>query len=462
MKLNVLVVGSGGREHALALALTRDPQVVGVHVGPGNPGTWALCQSFNAATKPDLERRIRQLDILDGVAVADLARRLGSNLVVIGPEAPLVADVASQVRAAGIACFGPSAAAAQLEGSKQFAKQVMADAGVPTAASRLCRTGAEINAALDEFGAPYVVKNDGLAAGKGVVVTKDRSEALAHGLACGVCVIEEYLDGPEVSLFAICDGHDAVGLIPAQDFKRVGDLDTGNNTGGMGAYAPTGWAPKDLGSWTLSRVVAPTLDHMAARGIEFRGLLYVGLALTSTGPKVVEFNARFGDPETEAILPLLITGLGSVLYGAAVGDLVSGLVSGPVEAGQGVEQTDVTSLTSEEPPTPPRLEWRDQASVTVVMAARGYPGSPVTGGRIRLPDPMEGVDIIHCGTGLDRDGELVSKGGRVLAVTAVGDDVATARRLAYDCVDRIDFPDGFCRRDIAQRAAAGEIATPTW
>lgn len=432
MKLTVLVVGSGGREHALALALSRDETVAAVHVGPGNPGTWQLSAAYGVGRDSELWGSLSSLDPLDGQAIFDLARELGANLVVIGPEAPLVAGVADTVRAGGIACFGPSAAAAQLEGSKQFAKQVMAAANVPTAGSRYCRTRAEAEAALDEFGPPYVVKNDGLAAGKGVVVTEDRVAALEHAVACGSCVIEDYLDGPEVSLFAICDGVRALPLIPAQDFKRVGDGDLGPNTGGMGAYTPLPWAPTGLVEATMSRVIEPTLTEMTRRGTPFQGLLYAGLALTSRGLRVVEFNARFGDPETEAILPLLRSGLGQVLYAAATGSL---------------DQIGA-------------LAWDDESSVAVICAAQGYPGTPAKGGAIVLPDPPDGVDVIHCGTALDEAGQVVAHGGRVLAIVARGADLDAARMQAYRYISRIEFPTGFHRTDIARRAAAGLIPTP--
>ncbi|MDR0782425.1 MAG: phosphoribosylamine--glycine ligase, partial [Propionibacteriaceae bacterium] len=343
--MTVLVVGSGGREHALAVGLARDPSVVSVHVAPGNPATWQLSETYSLRQASALGRAIRGLNPVDGQAVVALAEELGANLVVIGPEAPLTAGVADAVRAAGIACFGPSAAAAQLEGSKRFAKQIMKAAGVPTALSHYCDNLDEVNLALDSYGPPYVVKADGLAAGKGVVVTTDRAEAVAHAEASYPVVIEEFLDGPEVSLFAICDGTTALPLLPAQDFKRVGDGDTGGNTGGMGAYAPLPWAPEGLVEAVMEQVITPTLAEMNGRGAPFHGLLYVGLALTSRGLRVVEFNVRFGDPETEAILPLLTTPLGELLYAAATGGL------------------------AQHPP----LTWQDGAAVTVVYAAYGYP-----------------------------------------------------------------------------------------
>ncbi|MBI4901596.1 MAG: phosphoribosylamine--glycine ligase [Actinobacteria bacterium] len=420
--LTVLVVGSGGREHALALAIAADPGVAALHVAPGNPGTWHSWPSH-------------ALDQLDGAAVAALATEIGAALVVIGPEAPLVAGVADAVRAAGIACFGPSAAAARLEGSKQFAKDVMVAAGVPTAASRFCRTPQEVAEALDAYGPPYVVKQDGLAAGKGVIVTTDREQALAHAAACGDVVVEEYLDGPEVSLFVITDGTSGLPLQPAQDFKRVGDGDSGPNTGGMGAYAPLPWAPPGLVDTVMERVVAPTLAEMTRRGTPFAGLLYVGLALTSRGLRVVEFNARFGDPETQVVLPLLASPLGQVLYAAATGRLAD---VGP-------------------------LSWRDESAVVVVAAADGYPGTPHTGGAIagpRLYESADNVHVVHAGTALC-DANLVAAGGRVLGVVATGPTLQQARDDAYKAVADLDFPSGFWRGDIAERAAAGLIPPVT-
>ncbi|WP_028709260.1 phosphoribosylamine--glycine ligase [Propionicicella superfundia] len=411
----VLVIGSGGREHALAQALSHDPGVSAVHCAPGNPGTAQVARNH-------------PVDASDPGAVAALARELGVDLVVVGPEAPLVAGVADAVRAAGIACFGPSAAAARLEGSKAFAKEVMEAAGVPTAAARYCTTPAEVAAALDEFGSPYVVKDDGLAAGKGVIVTDDREAALAHAAACGrPVVVEEFLDGPEVSLFAICDGSTALPMQPAQDFKRVGDGDAGPNTGGMGAYTPLPWAPPGLVDEVMDSVVAPTLAEMARRGTPFVGLLYAGLALTSRGVRVVEFNVRFGDPETQPLLAVLASPLGRVLHAAATGTL-----------------TDVG-----------RLAWRDESAVVVVMAASGYPGTPKKGGRIRGPrlaGSDDNVHIIHAGTALD-DGELVADGGRVLGVVGTAGSLAGAREAAYAAIAQLDFPDGFCRHDIARKAA---------
>ena len=409
--MKTLVIGTGGREHALALALARDPAVTEVHAAPGNPGMRAVAT-------------LHEVDPLDGAAVADLATALSVDLVVVGPEAPLVAGVADAVRERGIACFGPSGEAALLEGSKSFAKQVMQAAGVPTARARTCRTPEETAAALDELGAPYVVKDDGLAAGKGVVVTEDRDAALAHAAGCERVVVEEFLDGPEVSLFAITDGTTVLPLIPAQDFKRVGEDDTGPNTGGMGAYAPLPWAPEGLVDAVLADVLQPTVDEMARRGTPFTGLLYAGLALTSSGVRVVEFNARFGDPETQPLLALLDSPLAQVLYAAATGGL------------------------AELPP----LEWRPGAAVAVVMASAGYPESSSRGDVIVGAETLgvePDVQVIHAGTATEQD-RLVTAGGRVLAVTAVGSDVADARAKAYEGVACVSFPGAHWRRDIAR------------
>lgn len=402
--MRILLLGSGGREHALGRAIA--PSADALHVAPGNPGLAEI-------------GTLHDIDASDAGAVVALARQVGADLVVIGPEAPLVAGVADAMRAAGIDCFGPSAVAAQLEGSKAFAKEVMAAAGVPTAEARVCETAEQVAAALDAFGPPYVVKNDGLAAGKGVVVTTDRDVALAHAEACGRVVIEDFLDGPEVSLFAICDGATAIPLLPAQDFKRAGDGDAGPNTGGMGAYCPLPWAPGDLAEEVMTTVVAPTLAEMRRRSTPFTGLLYAGLALTSRGLRVVEFNARFGDPETQAVLALLKTPLASVLRAAARGELAA---------------------------LPP-LEWHDGAAVVVVEAAKGYPGTPVTGGGIELPADTAEAWCLQAGTRLDGD-QLVSSGGRVLGIVGVGADLDIAREQAYRHLAQVRFPDGFHRTDI--------------
>jgi phosphoribosylamine--glycine ligase len=414
--VKTLVIGTGGREHALGLALSRDPGVTEVHAAPGNPGLGAFAT-------------LHEVDPMDGAAVAALAERVGADLVVVGPEAPLVAGVADAVRERGIAVFGPSRAAAQLEGSKAFSKDVMAAAGVPTARSFTCTSADEVAAALDDFGAPFVVKDDALAAGKGVVVTNDRAEAVAHAAACGRVVVEEFLDGPEVSLFAVCDGRTAYALQPAQDFKRIYDGGRGPNTGGMGSYTPLAWAQPDLAQVVMESVVQPTLDEMARRGAPFVGCLYVGLALTDAGPRVIEFNCRFGDPDVQPVLAVLESPLGALLHAAAQGRL-----------------SDVA------PPA-----FSDLAAVTVVLASAGYPessskGDTITG--VGAANGVNDVDVIHAGTALvdtgeHGDHELVTAGGRVLAVRAVGYDVADARARAYAAADLISY-DGLQRRsDIA-------------
>ncbi|MCP9945611.1 phosphoribosylamine--glycine ligase [Streptomyces somaliensis] len=414
--MKVLVIGGGAREHALCRSLSLDPDVTALHCAPGNAGIAEVAE-------------LHRVDALDGAAVARLAGDLGADLVVIGPEAPLVAGVADAVRAAGIPCFGPSAEAARLEGSKAFAKDVMASAGVPTARSYVCATPAEIDMALDAFGPPYVVKDDGLAAGKGVVVTEDLERARAHALSCDRVVVEEYLDGPEVSLFAITDGTTVLPLAPAQDFKRALDGDEGPNTGGMGAYSPLPWADPKLVDEVVETVVQPTVDELRRRGTPFSGLLYAGLAITSRGVRVIEFNARFGDPETQVVLARLRTPLAGVLLHAATGALDS------------------------EPP----LTWRDEAAVTVVVAARDYPGTPRTGDPITGLDEVAELDaphayVLHAGT--ERDGDaVVSAGGRVLSVTATGEDLAQARERAYAAVGRIRLDGSQHRTDIARAAA---------
>lgn len=417
--MKVLIVGSGAREHALARSLHLDPDVEELHAVPGNPGIGKLAT-------------LHSQDPNDGPAIASLAVNVRADLVVVGPEAPLVAGVADAVREVGIPCFGPTAAAAMLEGSKSFAKDVMAAAGVPTAEPRVCTTPQGLGAALAEFGAPYVVKDDGLAAGKGVVVTEDLEQATAHGQAIlragGTVVIEEFLDGPEVSLFCICDGETVVPLQPAQDFKRAYDGDEGLNTGGMGAYTPLPWAPADLVDEVVRTVAQPTVDEMAARGTPFQGVLYCGLALTGKGLRVVEFNARFGDPETQSVLSRLETPLGGVLLAAAQGRLAE----------------------------LPALEWSDDASVTVVLAAHGYPedvrkGDPITG--IDDAESVDGAHVLHAGTAWDDAGELVSAGGRVLSVVGRGSTLADARAVAYEALDRIGLPGSHHRSDIALAAS---------
>jgi phosphoribosylamine--glycine ligase len=420
--VRVIVIGSGAREHALCVALSSDPAVSALACAPGNAGTRDIAEPLAVA-------------VGDPDAIAGLAVTWRADLVVIGPEVPLVAGAADAVRDAGIACFGPSGQAAQLEGSKSFAKHVMAAAGVPTARSWPIGGPAELETALDEVarlssGAPYVVKDDGLAAGKGVLVTPDRAAAVAHGRsvldAGGAVLVEEYLDGPEVSLFALSDGATVLPLIPAQDHKRRDDGDAGPNTGGMGAYAPLPWAPAGLVDEVLATVLQPTVDEMARRGEHFTGLLYAGLALTSRGLRVVEFNARFGDPETQVVLPLLETPLAGLLHAAATGTL------------------------ADQPP----LRWRDGAAVTVVVAAPGYPEAPRTGSPITGAD---GAGVLHAGTTLAADGRVLSAGGRVLSVTGVGADLAAARRSAYERVARVRLADAHWRTDIALAAVEGRI-----
>jgi phosphoribosylamine--glycine ligase len=414
--VRILVIGSGGREHAIVRALSSGPD--SLHAAPGNPGIAAL-----AETHPGTDQ--------SPAGILALARKLSPDLVVIGPEAPLVAGAADLLREDGIACFGPDAAAAAIEGSKSFAKQVMAEAGIPTAASFTCRTAAEADAALAAFGPPYVVKDDALAAGKGVLVTADVEAARAHARACGTVVIEEFLDGPEVSLFAVTDGRTAVPLMPAQDFKRARDGDQGPNTGGMGAYAPLPWAPADLADQAMDTVIAPAVEVMRRRGTPYRGLLYAGLSLTSAGLRVVEFNARFGDPETQVVLDRLGTPLAPLLHAAAVGDLARA--------------------------EPPR--WRPGAAVTVVIAAQGYPENPVKGDKITIEDaeralvpaPVQNNYVLQAGTATDADGDLVSAGGRVLNVVGSGADVAAARAAAYELAGTVSFRGGWYRRDIAAR-----------
>ncbi|MET9727037.1 phosphoribosylamine--glycine ligase [Streptomyces zaomyceticus] len=414
--MKVLVIGGGAREHALCRSLSLDPDVTALHCAPGNAGIAEVAE-------------LHPVDQLDGDAVARLATELGAGLVVVGPEAPLVAGVADAVRAIGIPVFGPSREAAELEGSKAFAKDVMAGAGVPTARSYVCTTPEEIDEALDAFGAPYVVKDDGLAAGKGVVVTDDLAQARAHALACDRVVIEEYLDGPEVSLFAITDGTTVLPLQPAQDFKRALDGDEGPNTGGMGAYSPLPWADPKLVDEVLATVLQPTVDELRRRGTPFSGLLYAGLAITGRGVRVIEFNARFGDPETQVVLARLRTPLAGVLLNSANG-----------------------TLDDQAP-----LSWSDEAAVTVVVASHNYPDTPRTG------DPIEGLAevaekdhphayVLHAGTKRD-GGSVVSAGGRVLSVTATGTDLAQARERAYAAVGRIRLDGSQHRTDIARKAA---------
>jgi phosphoribosylamine--glycine ligase len=421
--VRVLVIGSGAREHALLLALRRDPQVEELAVAPGNAGTATIADQYD-------------VDVTSGDEVVALAKRIGADLVVIGPEVPLVLGVADAVRAAGIACFGPTKDAARIEGSKAFAKDVMTAAGVLTATSEIVDNPAHLDAALDRFGPSageqaWVVKDDGLAAGKGVVVTADRDTARAHAAslldAGHPVLLESFLDGPEVSLFSIVDGETVVPLLPAQDFKRVGDNDSGPNTGGMGAYAPLPWLPAEVLTRIVDDVVKPVAVEMVRRGSPFSGLLYAGLAITSRGPAVVEFNCRFGDPETQSVLALLDTPLGQLLHAAATGRL------------------------ADQAP----LSWRDGCAVTVVVAAENYPGRP------RVGDVIVGAEadgVLHAGTARRDDGAIVSSGGRVLSVVGAGPDLMAARDAAYTLTNSIRLPGSHFRSDIGLAAAEGRIS----
>ena len=421
--MRVLVIGSGAREHALLLGLRKDPAVQFLAIAPGNAGTGAIASQYD-------------VDVTSPGDVTALARRVEADLVVIGPEIPLAHGVADALRAAGIACFGPSRDAARIEGSKTFAKDVMTAAGVRTAASETVDTPAALDAALDRFGPTagqqaWVVKDDGLAAGKGVVVSADRDTARAHAaelLESGHPVLlESFLDGPEVSLFCLVDGDAVVPLLPAQDFKRVGDGDSGPNTGGMGAYAPLPWLPDEVKAAIVRDIVEPVAAEMVRRGCPFSGLLYAGLAITSEGPAVVEFNCRFGDPETQAVLALLESPLGQLLHATATGTLADF----------------------------PPLRWDDGYAVTVVLAAENYPGRP------RVGDVISGAGgggVLHAGTARRDDGTVVSSGGRVLSVVGTGPDLSAARDAAYRILSAIRLPGSHFRTDIALAAAQGRVA----
>lgn len=424
--MKILVLGSGAREHAIILALRAEKAEHDVFVAPGNAG---MADDAIPVT----------LDVLDGAAVTTFANEQAIDLVVIGPEAPLVAGVADVLRAHGIPVFGPGKAAAQLEGSKSFAKRIMDAAGVPTGRAVRATTTAEVESAFDDLGAPYVVKADGLAAGKGVIVTSDRRDARAHAenyLPSGPVLIEEFLSGPEVSLFFLSDGDTVRALSPAQDFKRALDGDEGPNTGGMGAYSPLPWLAEDFGSEQafveeVTRDVAlPVIRQLDSEGTPFIGLLYAGLILTPAGVRVIEFNARFGDPETQIVLPRLTTPLSELLFAAASGTL-------------------------EDQPEP---VFSDDVAITVVLASEGYPDAPQTGRPIEgLADAaaVEGVRLVHAATASPDapGGSLIATGGRVLNVVAVAADFPTAREHAYEAIGRITLEGSHFRTDIAARVA---------
>ena len=425
--MRVLVVGSGGREHALCWSLAASPMLSKLWCAPGNPGIAQL-----AETVP--------IDAEDIAALVAFARAQSVDLVMPGPEAPLVAGLTDALAEAGIACCGPTAAAAQLEGSKAFAKEVCDAAGIPTANWERFSDAEAARAFVRRRGAPIVVKADGLAAGKGVVVAATEAEALdaieammearAFGTAGASVVIEECLDGEEISVFALCDGTDALLLGAAQDHKRVGEGDTGPNTGGMGAYSPPPGFTPTLAAAVMERIVGPALAEMTRRGAPFRGILFVGLMLTGEGAKVIEFNVRFGDPECQALLLRLRSDLLPALLAACDSEL---------------RYFD--------------LRWRETPSIAVVMAARGYPAVPRTGGTIGGLDAaaaVPGAMVFHAGTGLGPDGRIVAVGGRVLTLCATGETLRAARDTAYAAVRAIDWPEGFCRRDIGWRALVAE------
>ena len=425
--MNILLLGSGGREHALAWKLAQSPRCAKLFAAPGNPGIAEHAELI-------------QLDATDHAAVAEFCEAGRIGLVVIGPEAPLVDGLADSLRAAGIAVFGPSQAAAQLEGSKAFTKELCARHNIPTGAFRRVRDKASGLTALDSFTIPVVIKADGLAAGKGVTVAMTRGEAEAalhdifsgrFGIAGAEAVIEEFLHGEEASFFAITDGHTVVPFGSAQDHKRVGDGDTGPNTGGMGAYSPARVLTPLLEGEAIERIIAPTVRAMAAEGMPYSGVLYAGLMLTPTGVQLIEYNARFGDPECQVLMLRLEDDLAELLLATA--------------------EYRLAALPA------PRLS--DQTALTVVMAAEGYPGTPKAGGTIGGIAAAEAADVkvFHAGTAL-KDGDLVASGGRVLNVTALGDSVSEAQSKAYAAIDMLDFPDGFCRRDIGWREVERERA----
>lgn len=425
--MRILVIGNGAREHALLNAFSTDPQVTELHVAPGNVGMESIA-TLHPVVADDPE------------AVVSLSDALVPDLVVIGPEVPLVAGVADAVRAAGYPVFGPNADAAQIEGSKAFAKDVMQAAGVKTAHAEAIQpdaTDEQIDAAIDNFGPNWVVKDDGLAAGKGVVVTQDRAAARAHAVdvlsAGNPVLLESFLDGPEVSLFCLVDGETVVPLVPAQDHKRVGEGDTGPNTGGMGAYAPLDWLPENAVQRIVDEVCLPVASEMVKRGAPFQGLLYAGLAWGADGPSVIEFNCRFGDPETQAVLALLESSLAEALLAAATGKLAEH----------------------------PELQWKDGYALTVVLASHGYPASTRTGDVITGAEPGREADgVLHAGTARNDNGEIVSAGGRVLNVIGVGSTLEDARNSAYETLQTISLDGSHFRGDIALPAVEGRISIP--
>ncbi|MFD1106131.1 phosphoribosylamine--glycine ligase [Sphingobium olei] len=423
--MNILLLGGGGREHALAWKLAQSPRLSTLYAAPGNPGIAQHAQLVD-------------LDATDHRAVLDFTVRHSIGLVVIGPEAPLVDGLADNLRTMGVPVFGPNKKAAQLEGSKGFTKDLCRRANIPTAAYVRVTSKDGAIAALDDFSLPVVIKADGLAAGKGVIIAQTREEALealdtmfsgAFGAAGEEVVLEEFMTGEEASFFALTDGTAILPFGSAQDHKRVGDGDTGPNTGGMGAYSPARVLTPELEIQVIDTIVRPTVETLAAEGMPYSGILYAGLMLTDEGPKLIEYNARFGDPECQ------------VLMTRFDGDLVELLLA--VAQGRLAEQGPVTLA--------------DRAALTIVMAATGYPGTPEKGGSIGGIDTAEatGAKVFHAGTA-ERDGALVANGGRVLNVTATGDTVRAAQAAAYAAVDAIDFPTGFCRRDIGWREVARE------
>lgn len=423
--MKILLIGSGGREHALAWAISASPLCDTLFIAPGNPGT-AQCGE-NVV-----------MDVSDHAAVVAFCRLQGIGLVVVGPEGPLVAGIADDLRQVGIKVFGPSKAAAQLEGSKGFTKELCAEFAIPTAGFGRFSDAASAKAYVAEQGAPIVIKADGLAAGKGVVMAETLDEANAAiemmfsgglGSAGAEVVIEEWMIGEEASFFALCDGTHALALASAQDHKRVGDGDTGPNTGGMGAYSPAPVMTPAMEERVMAEIVRPTLAGMARRGTPFQGVLFAGLMITAQGPKLIEYNVRFGDPECEVLMPRLKSDILPALIAACDG------VLGDFD-----------------------LRWSDQAALTVVLAAKGYPARPETGSVIRGVEKAEALDevlVFHAGTKL-QNGDLVANGGRVLNVVGMGRSVAEAQARAYGAVDAIDWPEGFCRRDIGWQAVKRE------